>query len=63
MNEYERCRRNHPAQRAADQRTLAEMEARIGETAEEPKYGGKGWWPRRKRRGPRFPGPVMRWRY
>ena len=36
MNDYERARREHPAQWHKDQRTLAEIEANYHKTAQEP---------------------------
>ena len=56
MNDYERARREHPAQWHQDQRTLATIEANYHKTAPEPKR------PKKLVRGTksRF---AMMWRY
>ena len=59
MNDYERARREHPAQWHQDQRTLAAMEANYHHTAPEPKR------PKRPKRivRPSRPRFAMMWRY
>lgn len=55
MNDFERCKRNHPSYLGKEQRELAEMEERFNEDAQEPDYAVR----RQKRGGrrkPRYPG-------
>ena len=58
MNDYERARREHPAQWHKDQRTLAAMEANYHKTAPEPKPKR----PKRLVRGTKSRFSMM-WRY
>lgn len=51
MNDYERCKRNHPSSWDRERRTIEEMEQRWGESAPEPDYAEV----RRKRGGRRKP--------
>ena len=59
MNDYERARREHPAQWHKDQRTLAEIEANYHTSAPEPKR------PKRPKRvvRPSRSRFAMMWRY
>ena len=59
MNDYERARREHPAQWHQDQRTLAEIEANYHTTAPEPQRAKR---PKRVVRPSRSRFAMM-WRY
>lgn len=50
MTPFERCKRNHPSQIAADKRALENIEKNLHETAPEPEYPKQRKW-------------VMTWRY
>lgn len=51
MNDFERCKRNHPTGWCKEQRELEEMEERFDESAPEPDYAVR----RQKRGGRRKP--------
>jgi len=51
MNDFERCKHNHPSQRAKNERTIKAMEDGIDATAPEPTYHTSKRPGRRKPRG------------